>query len=273
MQAIKPIEITKITQNQRIETPDLVVVEEPLEIRLNYGKTSNRKQISLSVTMRTPTGHDFELALGFLFTEGIIHSPNDIQSIKYCVDAGKQQQENIVKVELKPDVNVKVEKLERHFYTTSSCGICGKTSIEAIEAICEVLPPGKVILPNDFILSLPKLLKEKQFFYQHTGGFHAAAIINPKRNIEIIREDIGRHNALDKAIGAAFQLHLLPLNESVLFVSSRASFELVQKAIMAGISTFISIGSPSSLAIETAQKFGMTLIGFLKEDSFNVYFE
>ncbi len=287
MYGIKSFEIKKITEKGLIETPDLVVIEEPLEIRLGYGEEQNRQQKSISVTMRTPTGHDFELALGFLFAENIITHFDDILSIHYCTDAGKQAQENIVRVELKPSLSIDWQKAERNFYATSSCGICGKASIEAIQKNCSVLPKNKLKVSKKFLQSLPKLLAEKQTFFKHTGGLHAAFLSFPSPqtsedeltinhdNLPSLQawgfEDIGRHNALDKAIGAAMLQNLLPLSGSVLIMSSRASFELIQKAAMAGISVMACVGSPSSLAVETAQELGMTLIGFLRENSFNIY--
>lgn len=270
MYGIKSFEIKKFTQKGIIVTPDLVVIEEPLEIRLGFGEEDNRQQKSISVTMRTPTGHDFELALGFLFTEGIISNSDDILSINYCTDAGRQAEQNIVRVELKPHILINFQNLERHFYSTSSCGICGKASIEAIEQKCPVLPKSDFKVSSEYIKSLPKILEEKQTFFKHTGGLHAAMTLNGAGEV-VLREDIGRHNALDKVIGAALQQNLLPLSKVVLVMSSRASFELIQKAAMAGISIMACVGSPSSLAIETAKAFRMTLVGFLREDSFNVY--
>ena len=269
MYRIKSFEISKISVNGILETPDLVVIEEPLEIRLGYGEEYNRQQKSISVTMRTPTGHDFELALGFLFTENIISNFKDILSIHYCTDTGKQAEQNIVRVELKPQVNFDSQRFERHFYSTSSCGICGKASIEAIQQHCSILPRNNFKVSAKFIKTLPQILKEKQLFFQHTGGLHAALIHSP--HLSLLREDIGRHNALDKAIGAAFQQNLLPLSSVILLMSSRASFELIQKAAMAGISIMACMGSPSSLAVETARELDMTLIGFLRDESFNIY--
>ena len=269
MYGIKSFEIKKIEAKGIKETPDLVVIEEPLEIRLGYGKENNRQQKSISVTMRTPTGHDFELALGFLFTENIIHTIEDILSIHYCIDAGKQEQQNIVRVELKPQVFFDSQRFERHFYSTSSCGICGKASIEAIQHKCPILPKNDFKVSAGFIQTLPKILEEKQIFFQYTGGLHAALIHH--HSLSLLREDIGRHNALDKVIGAAFNQNLLPLTNTILLMSSRGSFELIQKAAMAGISIMACMGSPSSLAIETARELGMTLIGFIRENSFNIY--
>lgn len=269
MYGIKSFEIKKFKPKGIEETPDLVVIEEPLEIRLGFGKEEERQQKSISVTMRTPTGHDFELALGFLFTEGIIASFDDILSIHYCNDAGRQAEQNIVRVELKPHIAVDFQSLERHFYATSSCGICGKASIEAIEQKCPILTKTEFKVSEEFIKTLPEVLAKNQVFFKHTGGLHAAMLLN--RAEEVLREDIGRHNALDKVIGAALQQNLLPLSDVVLIMSSRASFELIQKAAMAGIPIMACVGSPSSLAIETAQTLGITLIGFLRGDSFNVY--
>jgi FdhD protein len=292
MYGIKSFGIKKFKPNAIEETADLVVIEEPLEIRLGFGKEEERQQKSISVTMRTPTGHDFELALGFLFTEGIIASFDDILSIHYCTDAGRQSEQNIVRVELKPYIVINFQSLERHFYATSSCGICGKASIEAIQQKCPILPKNDFKVSAELIKSLLRILEDNQIFFQHTGGLHAAMILTPpplKGSLynrqqfflnsplgvtgsgAVLREDIGRHNALDKVIGAALQQNLLPLSDVVLIMSSRASFELIQKAAMAGIPIMACIGSPSSLAIETAAALGITLIGFLREDGFNVY--
>lgn len=275
MYGIKSFEIKKFKPKGIEETPDLVVIEEPLEIRLGFGSAEDRQQKSISVTMRTPTGHDFELALGFLFTEGIIASFDDILSIHYCTDAGRQAEQNIVRVELKPHITVDFQSLERHFYATSSCGICGKASIEAIEQKCPILPKSDFKASAEFIKTLPEILAKNQVFFQYTGGLHAAMIISPLHRGGagggVSSEDIGRHNALDKLIGAALLQNLFPLSASVLVMSSRASLELIQKAAMAGIPIMACVGSPSSLAIETAQVLGITLIGFLRENSFNVY--
>ena len=277
MYGIKSFEIRKISSKNSITMPDLVVIEEPLEIRLGHGEAYNRQQKNIFVTMRTPTGHDFELALGFLFSENIVTTFQDILSIHYCKDAGTQEQQNIVRVELKPEVFFDFQRFERHFYATSSCGICGKASIESIQIQCSILPKNDCRVTAEFIQSLPKILNEKQIFFQHTGGLHAAAIFSPtlrggaEGKLVLLREDIGRHNALDKVIGAAFQQDLLPFTGSVLLMSSRASFELIQKASMARISIMACMGSPSSLAIETARELGLTLIGFLREETFNIY--
>ena len=275
MYAVASVNIIKVTLDSLVEKPDLVVVEEPLEIRLGYGSMDNRQQQNVSVTMRTPT-HDFELALGFLYSEGFISSYNQILSIKYCVDVGKQAIDNIVRVELKPEVKFNPKSIKRNFYATSSCGVCGKASIEAIDnMICELpkqrLEENAFKVSKDYIVNLPKSLAYHQKVFKYTGGLHAAALFDEAGNIISLREDIGRHNALDKLIGNALMQDLLPLNKKVLLMSSRASFELIQKAVMANISIIITIGAPSSLSIQTAEKFGITLIGFLKNDRFNIY--
>ncbi|MER0437980.1 formate dehydrogenase accessory sulfurtransferase FdhD [Emticicia sp. W12TSBA100-4] len=272
MYGIKSFEIKKIGAKSVGKIPDLVVIEEPLEMRLGFGSAEDRQQKSISVTMRTPTGHDFELALGFLFTEGIVAKLDDILSIRYCVDAGRQAQENIVRVELKPSIEVDLSKVERNFYATSSCGVCGKASIESIQQYCKILTNDDLKVPATYIQSLLNILKEKQVFFKHTGGLHAALLVSlSNAKLGILREDIGRHNALDKVIGSAFQANLLPLKDSILAMSSRASFEIIQKAASAHIPIVACVGAPSSLAIETARDFGITLIGFLRNDGFNVY--
>ena len=274
MYPISPVKLLKYNNNQSVqELDDLVAVEEPLEIRLGYGAANNREQQRVSVTMRTPT-HDFDLALGFLYSEGIIQSYEQVLSIKYCVDTGKQATENIVRVELKPEIIVDTKLFQRNFYMTSSCGVCGKASIEAIEAMtCEIDSSqqlGKWQVTSDVIYQLLKELTVAQSAFTYTGGLHAAALFDKLGKIILIREDVGRHNALDKVIGNALTQNL-PLNDKIILMSSRASFELIQKVIMAKIPIIVTIGAPSSLAVETAQRFGITLLGFLKEDRFNVY--
>ncbi len=272
MYGIKSFEIKKFGTKSVEKIPDLVAWEEPLEIRIGFGNEQNRQQKSIAVTMRTPTGHDFELALGFLYTEGIIVSFDDILSIRYCVDAGRQAQENIVRVELKPNIEADLSKIERNFYATSSCGVCGKASIESIQQQCKILINDSIRVSATSIQSLINVLKEKQVFFKHTGGLHGALVVSLSDvGLSILREDIGRHNALDKVIGAGLQANLLPLNDGILVMSSRASFEIIQKAAAAQIPIVACIGAPSSLAIETAQNFGITLIGFLRNDGFNVY--
>ncbi len=270
MSLVNHLKIVKHEASGITEKTDLVVVEEPLEIRLGYGPTGNREQRSLSVTMRTP-GHDFELALGFLFTEGVIGSYDQVESIKYCEDAGRQEEkENIVRVELKPDVAIDWQKLQRNFYTTSSCGVCGKSSIEAVAQSCAVIPVTWTI-QSEIIYKLPETLRKAQQVFEHTGGLHASGLFNHAGKLELLREDVGRHNALDKVIGAMLVMGKLPLTNLMVLVSGRASFELVQKAAMAGIPLMVAVGAPSSLAVQLALDCGVTLIGFVRDNRFNIY--
>lgn len=222
--------------------------------------------------MRTP-GNDFELALGFLFTESIIQNLTQVQTIRYCTDLGRQEAtENIVRVELKPDVVVDLRTTERNFYTTSSCGVCGKASIDAVRTTaCPVLPPAQPLIDADLIHTLPGKLREAQAVFEHTGGLHAAALFDTTGRLLLLREDVGRHNALDKLIGAGLRAGLLPLSDSLVFLSGRISFELVQKALIAGVPLVAAVGAPSSLAVQMADEFKMTLLGFVRNHSFNIY--
>ncbi len=248
---------------------DLLVVEEPLEIRLRYGNKQDRQEMNLAITMRTP-GHDFELTLGFLFTEGIIQSKDAVQSIKYCVNPKSNLEvENIVKVELAPNVQIDPSVLQRNFYVSSSCGVCGKSSIEAAMQHCSTQIIAKQTIPIETLYPLPENLRKQQIHFKHTGGLHACAFFNKAGELSLIREDVGRHNALDKLIGAH-----LSLNEQApfgLLLSGRISFELVQKASKAGVQVICAIGAPSSLAVEMAQSNQITLVGFLKNNQFNCY--
>jgi FdhD protein len=222
--------------------------------------------------MRTP-GADYELAAGFLFTEGIVAGRDQITDIRNCGrPAPGKELINTILVELADDVAVDLKRLERNFYTTSSCGVCGKSSIEALHT--GVKRTYKADLPqitSEILHSLPMLLRSSQSIFDTTGGLHASALFSGRGELDIVREDVGRHNALDKVIGAKLMTGTLPLSETVLLVSGRASFELVQKALMAGIPILAAVGAPSSLAVELAGEFGMTLVGFVRDDSFNVY--
>lgn len=268
--SVKPIEITKVTLRGSHSTPDLMAVEEPLEIRIGFGRLGNREQKNLSVTMRTP-GHDYELAIGFLFTEGIIDTYDQIESIKYCADVGKQEErENVVRVELRPEVILDVEKLQRHFYTSSSCGVCGKSSIESVHVSCLRLEDS-VRVKSNVIHSLADKLREAQQIFEHTGGLHAVGLFDSGGKLMLTREDVGRHNAMDKIVGACLFKKEIPLSNHLLMVSGRASFELVQKAIKAGVQVMAAVGAPSSLAVSLAKDFGMTLLGFVRNSSYNIY--
>ncbi len=267
---VKPTTIHKLRDGAlSYDQPDLLAVEEPLEIRIGYGPENDRSQKSISVTMRTP-GHDHELALGFLFSEGIIHHFQDVEGIRHCEDVGKEETGNIVRVELKPDLSVDFKKIERHFYTTSSCGVCGKSSLDAISVACSPID-STLSIPSDLINAAPKKLSEAQAVFAHTGGIHATGLFDDKGQLLMLREDVGRHNAFDKVIGGCLMKNMLPLNNHFAVVSGRASFELVQKAVMAQAPIMVAVGAPSSLAVDLADKFKQTLIGFAKNDRFNIY--
>ncbi|PIO48315.1 MAG: hypothetical protein CMR00_05115 [[Chlorobium] sp. 445] len=249
---------------------DILAVEEPLEIRLAVQGEQEVKRVA--VTMRTPN-HDAELAVGFLFTEGILKHPSQISRISYS-DKPIQGvlHHNVICVELKPEVKIDFKRLERHFYTASSCGVCGKVSIESVQAsVCTVFPKNRPFFEKSIICRLPETLRKAQAVFEQTGGLHAAALFDIRGNLLMLREDVGRHNALDKLIGAAFLERRLPLHNELVLVSGRASFELVQKALMAGIPIMAAVGAPSSLAVELADEFDMTLIGFLRGERFNIY--
>lgn len=270
---VHSVQITKVNEMSSQTIDDIIVVEEPLEIRLGYGPMDMRDEINVSITMRTP-GNDFELATGFLFTEGVIKSGEDILSIKYCTNHQKsEQQYNIVRVELMPHIGFDASAFNRNFYMTSACGICGKASIDAIAVHCiksELNDSLKI--DKQLVFSLSNKLKQKQTIFNNTGGIHAAALFSNKGELLLTMEDVGRHNALDKLIGSLVALNKIKLTESaVLFLSGRASFELLQKATMAGIVIVCAVGAPSSLAVQTAEEFGITLIGFLRDGRFNIY--
>lgn len=269
--SVKSVQIKKINIESSISKADLLAVEEPLEIRLAFGNPKNRIQKSLAVTMRTP-GNDFELVYGFLFSEGIIQQKADVVAIKYCFDKDKlQEQDNIVRVELHPDLDFDPMQFERHFYTNSSCGVCGKSSIESIASQCKLETDETTRIAGDIFYSLPDKLRASQQIFEHTGGIHACALFDDKGNLLMMREDVGRHNAMDKLIGAAFYKEILPLKNKLILLSGRCSFELVQKALTAGTPVVASVGAPSSLAVALAQQYNMSLLGFLKKQSYNIY--
>lgn len=243
---------------------DLLAVEQPLEIRIVYGDENNRQQKNISVTMCTP-GHDAELATGFLFTEGIISGKQDILN---CSTAG----DNIVIAGLRPGISFDPKKIERHFYTSSSCGVCGKSSIDAVKNVFPANGTKDDIVVNAPVFTkLPDTLRKQQEVFEYTGGLHASALFDLNGNSLLTREDVGRHNALDKLIGAALMENKIPLSTHILLLSGRASFELIQKAAMAGIKIVCAVGAPSSLAVELAGECDMTLVGFLRDGRFNIY--
>jgi FdhD protein len=248
--------------------PDYLATEEPMEIRLLTGDTKQ----TVAVTMRTP-GADFELAAGFLYGEGIISSREEISRISYCVDADvdAQQRYNIVNVELRGNREYDLRPLERHFYTTSACGVCGKASLEQLELRgCPVVGPGPEVSAQT-IYSLPGKLREAQGLFEATGGLHAAALFDAEGDLLALREDVGRHNATDKLVGWALLEGGLPLSQNVVMVSGRSSFEILQKCLAAGVPIVCAVSAPSSLAVDVAREFGMTLVGFLRGERFNTY--
>jgi len=267
--AVTAFSILRIGAGAPETETDLVATEEPLEIQLGYmrGRVEVRKTVA--ITMRTP-GHDRELAAGFLFTEGIVRDPGDIADIISPADRPQT-----VIVQLRPNVAIDVRPLERNNYTTSSCGVCGKASLDAVRtATRHPLPEPAPSLDPAIIHRLPEALRAAQSAFDQTGGLHAAALFSATGKIIAICEDIGRHNAVDKLIGSQLlskDRDCLPLSEHIVFVSSRASFELVQKVIMAGCPVLAAVGAPSSLAIELARETGATLLGFVRDDRFNVY--
>jgi FdhD protein len=248
--------------------PDTLATEEPMEIRLLTGESRQ----TVAVTMRTP-GADFELAAGFLYGEGIVQGAADIAKISYCVDSDLDaaQQYNIVNVELRSGRAYDLRPLERHFYTTSACGVCGKASLEQLELRgCPVALPGPEV-SAETLYSLPEKLREAQGLFDATGGLHAAALFDAEGNLVALREDVGRHNATDKLVGWALLEGRLPLSGHIVMVSGRSSFEILQKCLTAGVPFVCAISAPSSLAVDVAREFGMTLVGFLRERRFNVY--
>ncbi|MBC9713458.1 formate dehydrogenase accessory sulfurtransferase FdhD [Streptomyces sp. TRM66268-LWL] len=263
--------VIRVRGGQISARPDTLVAEEPLEIRLN-GKP-------LAITMRTP-GDDFALAAGFLVSEGVLGAAEELQSIVYCAGATADGSNtyNVVDVKTAPGVVIPDITLERNVYTTSSCGLCGKASLDAVRTTArfpiddtegDTAPP--VRLDTELLARLPDRLRAAQRVFDRTGGLHAAALFTEDGELVDIREDVGRHNAVDKLVGRALREGRLPLSRSVLLVSGRASFELAQKAVMAGIPVLAAVSAPSSLAVDLAAETGLTLVGFLRGDSMNVY--
>jgi FdhD protein len=281
---LRKLYVRKVRGEHATCEKDVLAVEEPLEIRI----ASDVGTQPIAVTMRTP-GHDFELAAGFLFNEGMLKSGGQVSEIRYCEDGSKSLSPwgrglgegeaqlsstffNIVTVHLRPGVVVDLTAAQRNFYTTSSCGVCGKASLEALEIRgCEPLEHAAPIIRAQVIRGLDVQLRAQQSLFKKTGGLHAAALFDTAGKLVAAHEDVGRHNALDKLIGAQFLADKLPLDNHILMVSGRVSFEIMQKALMARIPVVVAVGAPSSLAVELAQAFHITLIGFARGDSFNIY--
>lgn len=277
-------DVNRFVGDKEYATTDLLAVEEPLEIQIAYGPSASRKVKSVSITMRTP-GYDFDLVVGFLLTEGIVHDSGDIETISYVggllnepsstnhdrVILPYNPEKNIVRVELASDITVSMANLERNFYTTSSCGICGKASLLALRSVCPPRLKNTLNVSASLVYSLPGRLRSGQNLFERTGGLHASGLFDAEGKLHSIREDVGRHNAVDKLVGSELLADRIPLRDRILLLSGRASFELLQKALMAGISMVVSVGAPSSLAVQVARDFDITLVGFLRDDHFNVY--
>ena len=258
------VRIVAVNDGVAGERPDTLATEEPMEIR---AAGPDQELQPVAVTMRTPGG-DFELAVGFLFTEGLIQ-PGDVKRVAYCDDLpGEDQRYNVVSVRLERPFDG--ERLQRNFYATSSCGICGKASLDDIEVRCEPVAAGPSVLA-DVLASLPDTLRSGQTLFDRTGGLHAAGLFTAEGELVSIREDVGRHNAVDKVIGEQLLAGHLPLAGHILQVSGRVSFEIVQKAAVAGIPIVSAVSAPTSLAVEAGERFGMTIVGFVRDGRLNVY--
>jgi len=264
--------VSKLKNSKLEEIKDSVSVEEPLEMRLKFKKNSKWEVQNISITMRTP-GNDEDLIKGFLYNERIIENIDDIDSIEFRGDvSGDYNLQNIIEATISKIDNLDIGKLKRNFVTNSSCGVCGKTSLDAIEIIkTEKLDLSFPQIKENIILKSPKLLIDEQSEFSKTGGIHASALINDEGNVIAIREDVGRHNALDKLIGYSISKKILDPKKQFIACSGRLNFELVQKGLMANIGVMAGVGAPTSLAIDLAKRFDMTLLGFVKENSFNIY--
>lgn len=266
------VDINKHRRGRVSSRADNVAIEEPLEIRLGFTTPDGRAMRSISITMRTP-GNDAELAAGFLLTESIIRTADDVASIDVCgppaPDSGNH---NVIRVELRSGVEVDLGRLQRHFYTTSSCGVCGKTSLDALKSLGQrPAKPGVPRFSEATLIAMPDKLRAAQQTFEETGGLHAAGAFDADGELVVVMEDVGRHNAVDKVVGWLLRQGRLPATELGMMVSGRASFELMQKTLVAGMPLLAAVSAPSSLAVELAREFDMTLVGFLRGDSFNIY--
>ena len=264
--SVTAVTITRFSAAETCHAADLVATEEPLEIIMSWLEDGKKVNKNISVTMRTP-GKDAALAAGFLFTEGIVRHASEIEAI--TTDAFNP---NKITVSLTDGTIPNIQQTERNFYTSSSCGVCGKASIDAIKTVSVFKNlKSSASISVETLYRLPALLRKQQETFEQTGGLHAAALFSPDASLTLLQEDVGRHNALDKLIGLALMQHLLPLTKNILLLSGRASFELIQKATMAGIPIVAAVGAPSSLAVQLAQEAGITLVGFLRNNSCNIY--
>lgn len=262
--AVTPVRVRAIEDGRLVERPDRLVTEEPMEIRLQ-----DRRELAepVAVTMRTP-GHDFELAVGFCRTEGLLLDADDLAEVRYCVDPDIDQEYNVVTVTSRRPVDLGDQR--RVIAASSSCGICGKTTLDEVAVGCPPVAAGPVVARST-LLHLPEVLRDSQTIFDTTGGLHAAGLFSPDGELEVLREDVGRHNAVDKLVGHGVMTGTLPFSSSVLMVSGRLSFEIVQKAAVAGITVIGAVSAPSSLAVATAERFQQTLVGFLRDGRGNIY--
>ncbi len=262
--------VRRVRGGETAEVEDVLAAEEPLEIRVvDWAGGASREQ-SLAVTMRTP-GHDFDLAAGFLFTEGLVRDPEAIDRIEHVPPRSAQEEGNVVRVVLRKGTGIDPTHAMRAFYTTSACGVCGKSSLDAIRVRgIPPLGPGPQI-SGAALARLPPILRKEQSVFAATGGLHGTALFRADGSLASLREDVGRHNGVDKVVGERFRAGAIPLADTVMLVSGRAGFEIVQKALVAGVPILAAVGAPSSLAVDLATEFGMTLVGFLRGDAFNVY--
>jgi FdhD protein len=254
------------------ESLEAVAIEEPLEIVLEFEQGGVPRRQTIAITMRTP-GHDLELAAGFLYTEGVVAAPEHLVALHHFgATGGEGEYRNVVRAELAPGVGVDLARLERHVYTSSSCGVCGKTSIAALRATPRLgAPPAGASFEAALVHGLPAKMRAAQALFEATGGLHAAALFDARGELLVLREDVGRHNAVDKVVGARLLAGALPAAGCLLFLSGRAGFELVQKAYMAGVPAVAAVGAPTSLAVELAHEVDVTLLGFVREGRFTVY--
>ena len=262
----------KYKKNKPSDIEDLVSIEEPLEMAVRYKKGNEWVDNSISITMRTPK-NDEDLIIGLLFCEGIIQKKSDIEKVEPMGEkVGKFDLQNKVRVTLNNGENLDIKHLRRNFLTNSSCGVCGKTSMDSLEIICKTKINRDIPkIQNSLITKIPDLLRQSQSEFSKTGGIHASGLFDKGGKVLVIREDVGRHNALDKVIGYSLKKEVFNTKNQFIACSGRLSFELVQKSLMANIGLLMGVGAPTSLAIDLANKFGMTLIGFVKSDSFNIY--
>ena len=264
--------IIKYNQNILSTKEDLVSIEEPLEMKVRYKKNKKWINDSISITMRTPK-NDEDLIIGLLFCEGIISKKSEIEKIEFLGDkVGDFKIQNKIQITLNNGENLDIKHLRRNFLTNSSCGVCGKTSMDSLEIICETkLKKNNPKIKSSLITEIPNILRQSQSEFSKTGGIHASALFNADGKPLVIREDVGRHNALDKVIGHSFKNDIFDTENQFIACSGRLSFELVQKSLMANIGLLMGVGAPTSLAIDLAKRSDMTLIGFVKLDSFNIY--